>query len=613
MALVELKTNLKNLKFGNDQPGYGSSGLPFIQVGIPKDPLIIRSPTVQGLRGEFLPIYRPGSTGAFDYPIRGGGGDFNVGLETYTISNQVDRIRIKRFFETARGQAFIQKQIGLQLSNPKMETGNTLFGIGQAVPLPGLLENTRVYNKGLNTLAQVATMGSGAHAVRHGTIPFNPFQKNYYSIVNEQNIEGGALGSNQNRLVILTMLKMTASKNPIVDIGNTANPERINSLGISLNKNILFQYLGGPGSVYGIGNTTIKRVVDTTKINTINGQPTRINSSNSMVYETLMAQKTNLGNSVPNIQDFRLGTTGKAFKENTMLDTEKYTTYMSRPFEFDNKSNPWDVYQDDGSRTDIIKFVFEAVSNTDPTKSTAIFFRAFLTAGITDNNSATLSAFKYAGRGENFYTYQGFDRSISFSFRVAAQNDKELLFMYEKLNALVQQVYPDYSAAGVMRAPLVKVTIGDYLYRMPGFLENVNITVDNNYPWEINLQQDLQQLPQVVDVNITFKPILNTLPSRSATIIGRPNTIELYKNTIYVDPYDYLNEAEGQVLSREEIRANNKNARKTKRQEKIDERINNRQERKNERLDKRDEKKAFRNQKRNDLTIDTPLVDPRIF
>jgi len=135
MPLIDLKTNLKNIKFGNDQPGYGSSGLPFIQVGIPKDPLIVRNPAVQGLRGEFLPIYRPGSTGNYDYPIRGGNADFNIGLQTYTISSQVDQIRIKRFFETAEGKSFIQKQIGLQLSNPKMETANTLFGIGQEVPL----------------------------------------------------------------------------------------------------------------------------------------------------------------------------------------------------------------------------------------------------------------------------------------------------------------------------------------------------------------------------------------------------------------------------------------------------------------------------------------------
>jgi len=85
------------------------------------------------------------------------------------------------------------------------------------------------------------------------------------------------------------------------------------------------------------------------------------------------------------------------------------------------------------------------------------------------------------------------------------------------------QVYPDYSPKqGIMRAPVIRVTIGDYLYRVPGFLESVNFTIDNNTPWEINLENDqsgnVAQLPQVVDVSISFKPILDVLPKRANTI-----------------------------------------------------------------------------------------------
>ena len=160
MPLIDLQTNLTNLRFGNDRPGYGSSGLPYIQT---------RIPGVPNATGTFNPIFRIQSTGNLDFPIRGGDLNFNIGTQTYTLSSQIDKTRIKRFFEDApRGTAFIQKQIGLQLSNPKIETGNTLYGLGQGAPLPGLLENTRVYNKGANTLAQVGVMGSGAHAVRPG-------------------------------------------------------------------------------------------------------------------------------------------------------------------------------------------------------------------------------------------------------------------------------------------------------------------------------------------------------------------------------------------------------------------------------------------------------------
>ena len=38
MPLIDLQTNLKNLRFGNDRPGYGSSGLPYIQTIMPDTP-----------------------------------------------------------------------------------------------------------------------------------------------------------------------------------------------------------------------------------------------------------------------------------------------------------------------------------------------------------------------------------------------------------------------------------------------------------------------------------------------------------------------------------------------------------------------------------------------
>jgi hypothetical protein len=284
VPLIDLKTNLKNLRFGNDQPGYGSSGLPYIQTQIPD---------TSNATGTFRPIFRPGSTGNLDFPIRGGGLEFSIGTQTFTLSNQIDKTRIRKFFEDKpRGTAFIQKQIGLQLSNPKTETGNSLYNLAQSAPLPGLLENTRIYNNGINTLAQVGASGTGAHAIRHGTLPFNPFQKNYYDIVNAQNVNDD---SESNRLLILQNLKMTSGTSPIINVEDVGDINRVNTLGISLNRNILFQYLGGPGSVYGIGNTTIKRAVDTT----------RLRSFSTMGYDQLRAQNSNFGNAIPKIQDFR--------------------------------------------------------------------------------------------------------------------------------------------------------------------------------------------------------------------------------------------------------------------------------------------------------------------
>lgn len=520
MGLVDLKTDLKNLKFGSDRPGGGSSGQPYIQTAIPPSDLtsniLVLNPDTFAPNTDNTPIYRINSTGNLDYPIRGGAINFQLGNQTFTLSSQIDKSRIKKFFEDApRGKAFIDKQIGLQLSNPKMETGNTLVGFNQSNPLPGLLENTRVYNLGKNTLAQVGVQGTGVHAIRHGLIPFNPFQKNYYAIVDAQNVNNN---KSTNRLVTLAGLKMTNGPTQFNDIRNIPDINLINTLGISLNRNLMFQYLGGPGSTYGVGVTTIRRAVDTT----------RLKSTRAMMYNQLISQKTDNttdGNRTTfNIQDFRekLDTKGKVWKKEDSLEYKLFNNKVDRmntllPFLFDNNTAPWEL--DKANTQDIIKFVFEAISNDDRSISTAIFFRAFLTSGITDNNSAQLNSFKYMGRGENFYTYQGFDRTIGFSFRIAAGSRSELEPLYNKLNTLMSQVYPDYSSKqGIMRAPVVRITIGDYLYRVPGFIENVNVTIDNNTPWEINLEKsqigDIAELPHVVDVSVSFKPIMDILPRR---------------------------------------------------------------------------------------------------
>lgn len=513
MPLIDIKSSLTALKFGNDRPGYGSSNLPYIQTQIPDKP---ESP------GIFKTIFRPTSTGNLDYPIRGGDIDFQVGQQTFTLSSKIDTVRIQKFLkDQPRGTNFITKQVSLQLTNPKIETGNVLFGLGQSAPIPGLLENTRVYNQGKNTIAQIRASGTGAHALRHGLVPFANYQKHYYLTVNEQNVNNE---KSTNRLVNLNALKMTTGVSPFVNRDNVLDINLVNTLGISLNRNLLFQYLGGPGSTYGLGSTSIKRVVDTT----------RLRSSRVMTYDKLKSQTVNNitnGRATTNIQDFReqlpaikgtykSWTTGSIIQNRFYVSPGSYKDKLNllKPFLFENSVAPWQINKTESD--DLIKFVFEAISNDDPNYSIAVFFRAFLTAGITDNNSAQLNPTKYAGRGETFYTYQGFDRSISFSFRIAAGSKDELKPIYNRLNTLVSQVYPDYnSQSGFMRAPIVRVTIGDYLYRMPGFLENVNITVDNGSPWEINLDGDSAQLPQVIDVSVSFRPIFDELPRRTTTNI----------------------------------------------------------------------------------------------
>lgn len=540
--LEDKTTEYTTKQFGNDQPGYGSSGLPYIKTIVPPTPYLIST------TGPGFPLYTPGTTGNPDYPIRGGSVEFQIGQQTYTLSNKIDTVRIRRFLEDPkRGPIFIQKQIGLQLTNPKIETGNTLFGIGQGAPIPGLLENTRVYNQGLNTLAQVGVQGTGAHAIRHGLVPFNAFQKDYFAVVNEQNVNNELV---TNRLLNLTQLKMSSGA-PLKNPQNVLDINTVNTLGISLNRNLLFQYLGGPGSSYGIGATTISRVVDTTKLGV---SFKKFASRNAMTYDSIRKQQTQYNTKINSLelesgeiettsintpykvtdetktkafktQDYlTLGNWGDKNREDRFYYKSPSPSYryrgadkmnVSTPYVFKTSGDPWTA-KDDGSTDDLIKFLFEAINYDDPSVSLAIPFRAFLEGSISDNNNASWNSFKYMGRGENFYTYQGFDRTIGFSFKVAAESKDELIPMYQRVNALVSQVYPDYSPGNIMRAPIIRLTIGDYLYRVPGLLENVNVTLEGGAPWDTNVYKDSAQLAQVLTIQVSFKPIPSLLPRRTS-------------------------------------------------------------------------------------------------
>jgi hypothetical protein len=484
--------------------------------------------------GNTNPIYRPGTTGNADFPIRGGGPDFNLGTQTFTISSKVDKERIKKFMkDPSRGKIFLDKQIGLQFSNPKTETGKSFQVAPASNILPGLIENTRIYNNGFNTLEQVGFAGTGFHVPRAGISPFDYASKYYKDIVGAQSLLNAETVVDVNRLLILRTLKLST-----IPSRSIVNINQVNNLGISLNRQLLFNYLGGPESVYGIGATTIKRIEDTSRAS-------KINTTFSMTYDNIMEQKLNRvadGKKSTFIQDYRTPNVSTANREQfyklTMSGSADQMNAL-KSFLFKNNNAPWE-YESQKSK-DIIKFAFEAIENNNPSDSWAIFFRAYL-AGFNDSHQATISSFKYIGRGEDFYTYQGVSRTIGFSFKIAVGSQQEQKPLYTKLNHLISQVYPDYSDTyGIMRAPIIRLTIGDYLYRVAGMLENVNITVDDNVPWEIASNNDIKQLPHVINVQCSFKPIQDFLPRReNKSNLNVPFITDSTDNKEYVSLKNYV-------------------------------------------------------------------------
>ena len=547
MPLINLTTDLKTLQYGNDRPGGGSSGQPYVKAPVPGVDTAATNPRYD----QFMDFYAL-NRNTHDFPIRGGSVSLSAEGRFTTPAGEIDRLRIRAFIsDPQKGAIFLKKQVGLQLSNPKTQVPSAL-GFAGSSAIGGFLEITRVYSPtGINTLQQVSSQGTGTHIPRHGLYPSytGTFAQTYEDYARRDNTAA------TNRLAILATAKLNTSQ-PIYTPSQGIF-KKTAQYGISLLSNEILNYEGGPGSVYGIGNTVIKRVVNT--------DTSRVYNTIAFSYKTLQDQKTYdtfLDRAHPQIQDFRqiinkqaggnprqLTSDYKTLNREDRLKTGKRgaigryrTSYLSTDDSKQDLLNkqklftytetdqaPWDVQQENCAppANDMIKFAFECLDNDTPGNAIAILFRSFLTS-FSDNNQAELNSFKYLGRGETFRTYQGFDRSISFGFRIVAFSRDELQPLYRKLNHLISQVYPDYSQANkFMRGGVVKLTIGDYLYRVPGFLESVNVTVDNNYSWEIDLEgknplyhllfdNKTRQLPQIVDVQCSFKPIHNILPRRES-------------------------------------------------------------------------------------------------
>lgn len=536
------KFQSKTRGFGMDMPGSGDSGLPYIKYGIDDD----------SANNQFRKYFQTNRM-SLDFPVRGGSVTQVLGENAETPTSTIDRVRIERFLkDDPRGNAFLLKQRGLQLSNPKIQTGDAFYkGITNSVP--GLFINTQVYNDNKNLLAQVLTMGTGNHITRVGNVINNISERYYADVVGKEITMSGDEAVRINRLAVLANLKLDQKStstflgaqftfNVSENSNNYVDSLTLERLGISPLRNTLFSYLGGPGSTYGIGATIINRATDTTAASDFELPDGRAMSTLTWTYD--MIRNKQGGKTLPengiikNYEDFRdkFKTDPKWTKDNK-IDVRFYDGRVDKlnkiaPYNLQRSENPFKTNLEKldanenlvtkENNQDLIKFAFECLGNSKEEDSVILLFRAYLSS-ITDNNSATYNGFKYMGRGEDFYVYQGFNRSVSFNFKIAIGSSNELDASYKKLNYLISQTYPDYNKlTNFMTSPLIRLTVGDYMYRVHGFLENVNVTIDQNSSWEI---EDGRQLPHTLDVGITFKPILNQLPRRGRNMKDVPNLI----------------------------------------------------------------------------------------
>ena len=553
MALLDLTTDLKSLRYGRDRVGGGSSKEPFVTDSVNST---------------------PGDTGGTDFLLRAN-----------TLSRVGDDLsRMGQFLISPKGLQFAVKQNVLSRSAVRAQASNGPINDGLYLPTSTLAQvalnpfGGHLLKQGINPLADTTADGSNTgigiiDSVLNASLPLSaPFYAKKIKTIREVD---------NNRLTELVKYKIggpsaqtTNGTNSFLDsltgggakgFGNgllnnilAKSPsagQKYNS--ISLNQGEILRYDGGPGSALGIGQTSLKRVVNTQDYGTpgsyLLNYSAIIGKTGDGVYSTatpkgitmvdfrsnlIDAQKKGLNKDVlstslnyaePNETlggRVNMGSPGR--KGKNLINYNIGVQENGKPTGPLDKINALPLYSSPqminqtSVINDLVKFRIGILDNNkEGNYKTYIHFRSFIDS-FSDSYSADWSSERLMGRGENFYRYGGFDRTISMAWTVAAMSIDELIPMYQKLNFLASSLAPDYSDQGYMQGNIAYLTMGGYCYEQPGIITGINISPMKESPYEVNLPstsggkdggKKTKELAMYVNVTgFTFKPIHNFVP-----------------------------------------------------------------------------------------------------
>lgn len=546
-SLKDLATNLPNFKyysgfgtfkqdnlpFGNDRPGNGDSGQPFV---------------VRAKDQRWSPSN-------FDDGLT------KFGAVTLATRTAADLDRVSSFlFSTYKGPLFLAKQTGLQRSNPNIRQLD-------ASTTDRSIIRTQIYNPlGVSTLAETAIVGFGQHLTKHGLIPGFDNPNTYERFIKTNDQEG------VNRLQSLTK--------------NLSATQTVNIL----------RYAGGPESFLGIGTTTIKRTsyllnnksvdagspnnplgdgfigIPVRNLQTISNKKILVDpdapidpteNAGSPQISTDNPRNTSNEYTLSGFQDFRKYKNllnAKSDPKGYKLAESNYSTlnienrigvakvrpandrsnYASTGSFTEDRINAISLYYSNApvqqdvtisdingrevkaeTIRDIVKFRIKSYDNDRPGYGVYMIFRAYLN-NIKRGVAANWETYKYVGRGETFKAYDSFSETITLTFTIAASTRQEMKPLYQKLNYLMSTMTPDYKNAKA-RGNIAELTIGDFILYQPGIITNLDMVVDEDSNWEIALTEpesgvdaDMHELPHIIRCNMTFVPIYNFLPRKSS-------------------------------------------------------------------------------------------------
>jgi hypothetical protein len=421
------------------------------------------------------------------------------------IRAATDTARISKFLLTPKGIAHTVTQVALAKSNPV-----------------NLANSSRQYSP-LNLLAQIpANIVPRVNIRKDGRIPIDTIKTEYEKVLTELIKDNAGYAYDEDKENPKTLISLY---DKFIDTGFNAS-QTGKPIVFENPVTILKSYEGGPGSIFGIGRTKINRVVNTNQLFESEkarggGDDASIDRPNFVEADLPTRQTIRQVNERVRSK-YNLGDPGvvSATVDPNSINSDAYFMGEESGYRLRNKSLGIDKLnaspiiprynlneQALEEYKDLIKFRFALIDTQDPLLDEVILFRAFLD-DYNDNLQGKWTPYQYNGRAEDFHVYSGFGREINFNFKLGAQSEEELLPLYFKLNALMGSTAPEYVNRR-MRGRYIRITIGDILADTPGFFNNINITWNPSYVWEIKTDK---QLPHVISVNCNFTPIHDFAP-----------------------------------------------------------------------------------------------------
>ncbi len=599
--LLTYKTDLKSLKYSKDRPQSGYSGQPFIQKDIDKEPtnnstedFLLRGglkavpdalEDVGRLTKYFVNLKSPNgflfiakqnilSRSAVRTQTTG---DAPTSLGSINLSDNVQNL-IPTLNEGAytplstlaqAGTGFLGYHVNKQGLNPFGDTGpysdnNKLYGVRVKSSQP----------TDQNRLVNIARSLSSASPVSFSGFTLNPQGGRNKDLLSYVGGPGSDLGIGQ------TTIRM--SSNSITTPGEGKNLANISGLTPltsefrakigqtfpGLTKAWTYPQLSSLGTVdainLGEGYDKWK------KSNSVEKSPSYItdfriptleNTTTSTVTGIAPSYSGNNSKAIEGISDSRIKQISPGQKGNRInyqvgkINEDGNISVVDQiNFQPIYKSTSVRASKNGVAKNDFVKFRIGAIMRDG--QKIFSHFRAFINS-FSDSYNGNWSSIKYMGRGEDFYKYGGFGRSISLSFTVAAQSKPELMAQYKKLNFLASTLAPDYGKSGFMGGILHQLTMGGWCYELPGFISKLSLGIPQESPWEIAIpatddggdpsnpifsDPTVKEMPHICNVSIDFTPIHRFRPElQDNTYNNSGNEVSSYGKQRFIQLTNGLN------------------------------------------------------------------------